>query len=79
MAIYKILEKEAFGPDEIKAMTTAYEDALKELRLADRTDPVTEIIAKAIIDIARTGEKDPEKIRERAISTLGVPRQTGTS
>jgi hypothetical protein len=46
MAIYRLLKNRAFGPDEIKVLTTAYEDALRALRLTNRADPATEIIAK---------------------------------
>ena len=73
MAIYRLLQNCAFGPDEIERMTTAYEDTLRVLGLADRADPVTEIIAKKIIEVAQTGERDPLRIRARAISELGIP------
>jgi hypothetical protein len=39
MAIYRMLQGAAFSPEGIKAMTTAYEDALQELKLTDRSDP----------------------------------------
>ena len=42
--------------------------------LADRTDPITEIIARKIIDVAQTGERDPLRIRARAIA-VGVARE----
>jgi hypothetical protein len=70
MAIYRLLKSRAFGPDEIKVLTTAYEDALRTLRLADRSDPATEIIAKKIIELAQHGERDPIRLRERAIQSL---------
>jgi len=69
----RLLQNCAFGPDDIGRMTTAYEDALRVLGLTDRTDPITEIIAKKIIDVAQTGERDPLRIRVRAIADLGVP------
>jgi hypothetical protein len=46
MAIYRLLKNHAFGPDEIKVLTAAYEAAL------------------------RTGERDPVRLRERAIRSL---------
>jgi hypothetical protein len=51
VAIYHLLQNSAFGPDEIGCMTTAYEDALRILGLANRTDPITEIVAKKIIEV----------------------------
>jgi len=43
---------------------------LRALRLADRADPVTEIIARKIIELAEQGERDPVRLRERAIQFL---------
>jgi hypothetical protein len=54
-------------------MQAAYEGALRALRLKDRTDPVTELIAKKIIEITRSGERDPPHICARAIKELGIP------
>lgn len=51
-------------------MTTAYEDALRVLGLIDRADPMTEILAKKIIEIAQTGERDPAQIRARAVAAI---------
>ena len=63
-----------FGPDEIKAMTAAYESALTDLGFTDREDPLTELIAKSIVNVTATGERDPERIKERALNALGVRR-----
>ena len=48
-------------------MTTAFEDALKALGVTDRKSPVVEILAKNIINIARRGERDPTRLREKAL------------
>jgi hypothetical protein len=70
MAIYRLLKNRAFGPDEIKVLTNAYEEALQALRLKDRADPATETIAKKIIELAQRGERDPVRLRERTIRCL---------
>jgi len=70
MVIYRLLQSEPFGPEEIACITIAYEDALRVLGLSDRTDPLTELVAKKIIEIAQTGERDPMQIRKRAIANL---------
>ena len=67
MAIYRLLKNLAFGPDDIKVLTAAYEEALRALGLKDRADPATEMIAKKIIELAQRGERDPVRLRERAI------------
>jgi hypothetical protein len=51
-------------------MKTAYEVALRELRLADRADPCTDIIARKIIECARTGERDPILLCELALKDI---------
>jgi hypothetical protein len=68
--IRPLLKNHAFGPDEIRVLTTAFEDTLRTLRLANRGDPVTEIIARKIIELAQQGERDPVQLRERAIDFL---------
>lgn len=72
MAIYRLIANGSFGPDEIKAMTAAYEAALVDLGLVDRDDPITEIVATAIVSITSTGERDPTIIKDRALNTLGA-------
>jgi hypothetical protein len=52
------------GPDEIKVLSSAFEEALRELRLVDRTDPATQLVAKRIIELAQQGERDPIRLRE---------------
>jgi hypothetical protein len=76
MAIYRLIANGSFGPDEIKVMTAAYEDALIDLRVANRDDPITELIAKAIVNVTATGERDPILVKERAINALGMRRPT---
>jgi len=73
MPIRKQAIEAAFEPDDVARLTSAYEAALNLLGLTDRTDPVTEIVAKKIIEIARTGERDPPKICARALKELGIP------
>ena len=70
MAMYRLLKNHGFGPDEIKVLTTAYEEVLRTLRLQNRTDPATEMIAKKILELAQCGERDPIRLREHAIRSL---------
>ena len=74
MAIYRLIANGSFGPDVIVAMSAAYEKALYDLQMSDRNDPFTELIAKAIVNVTATGERDPEQIKERALNALGVRR-----
>jgi len=45
---------------------------LVEISLVDRDDPLTEMLAKSILTISATGERDPKKIKERALRALGT-------
>jgi len=72
MAIYRLLQNLPMGPEEISRMTAAYEQTLRALHLDDRTDPLTEVIARKIIEIAQTGVKDPAQISQLAMKDLGV-------
>jgi hypothetical protein len=53
-------------------LTTAYEKTLHTIGLVDRNDPLAEMIAKKIIEIAQTGVRDPAKLSVLAIKELGV-------
>jgi hypothetical protein len=59
-------------PEEISRLTTAYEQALRGIGLVDRDDPLSEMVAKKVIKIARSGVRDPTDIAARAIEELGV-------
>ncbi len=72
MAIYRLIATGSFEPEEIEVMTAAYEAALVDLGLVDRDDPITELVARAILNIASRGERDPATIKKRALSALGI-------
>ena len=57
----------AFGSDDVRRMTEAFELALKETQLKDRADPLAEALAKHIISIMQTGEKDTARVSALAI------------
>ncbi len=70
MPIVPLLEREAFSPEDITVMTAAFEDTLAALQLVDRLDPLTEMVAKKIIECAQTGERDPVRLRDCALRLL---------
>jgi hypothetical protein len=67
LAIYRMLQGGAFDDRAVKAMGMAYEAALRELRLSDRNDPRTDVIARKIIACAQGGELDPARLCELAL------------
>lgn len=70
MAIYRLLQKKVFEPEDVRLMTTVYEDVLTAFGLIERTDPVTELIAKTVIEIVQTGERDPARLKDLTIKAL---------
>jgi hypothetical protein len=65
-------EQSAFGREDIRLMTAAYEECLRVLKLVDRADPVTELLAKYIIQVAQTGERDSSRICALTLERLGI-------
>ncbi len=70
MPIYRLLKGGAFAPDDIKVLSDAFEAALLELKLVDRSDPATELVAKRIIELAQRGERDPVRLREAGVQGI---------
>jgi hypothetical protein len=68
--IYRLLQNSAFQPDMIEVMTGAFEDACGELGLANRTDALRDLVARKIIEVAQTGERDRRRIAARAIEAI---------
>jgi hypothetical protein len=70
MPIYRLLQYGAFEPEHIKAMSVAYEQALVDLKLVGRTDPLTELIAQKVIEFAQRGERDPIRLLQRTVAEI---------
>jgi hypothetical protein len=61
---------DSFGPEDIAQMSAAFEAALGKLGLVDRSDPATIAVAKLIIEFAKVGERDPERLCGLALQQL---------
>jgi hypothetical protein len=59
-----------FDPDDIAILASAYEHALRELRLINREDPATLTVAHRIVDLAKQGERNPARLRDAAVRAL---------
>jgi hypothetical protein len=62
------------GPEEISRLTAAYEQALRTIGIVDRDDPLAELLARKIIEIAQTGVRKPSDISTLAIKEIGIPK-----
>jgi hypothetical protein len=66
MPINRLLVGSKLEPEEINRLNAAYTYALRSLSLVDRDDPLTEMLARKVIEIGAT-EADPAKISQIAI------------
>jgi hypothetical protein len=76
MPINRLLQDHAFGPEDIAVIVAAFEDALRALRLIDRTDPATEMVASKIIEFAKLGERDRARLRDLTVDAFSGHRPT---
>jgi hypothetical protein len=51
--IYRLLKREAFGPEDVALMGNVFEDLLQTLGLVDREDPVAALVAPKVIELAQ--------------------------
>jgi hypothetical protein len=72
MPIDRLVKEAAFDPEDVQAIVAAYEAALARLGLKDRSDPAAEMVARKIVEIARDGERDPERLSDRVVKSLQV-------
>jgi hypothetical protein len=71
MPIRRFLDGQPFDLDTIRLMGLAFETALASLGpTPDYADPVREVIAGKIIELAKAGERDPERVCDAALKDL---------
>ncbi len=70
MTIYRLLQNSPLGPDELSKLGAAYDRTLQALGLADRNDPMTELVARKVLAIHQTGVCDPVRLSKLAVEDL---------
>ena len=70
MPLHRLLENSAFEPEHVEAMSTAFEDICRELGLAQRDDPLRELVARQVIEFARRGEREPTKLKSQVMAAI---------
>ena len=68
--IVPFLKGQAFDSDAIRVMAVAFENVRITLGLKDRQDAATEIIAAKIIELAQTGERNPETLGRAVLKSF---------
>jgi hypothetical protein len=69
--VVPLFEKAEFDPETVNVLALAYEKARKSLHDKGQPALVQEVIAARIIAAAKTGERDPDRLCERALVGLG--------
>jgi hypothetical protein len=75
MPITRLLQNASFGPDEIRVLVRAFDEALRTLGV-DRSSLVAEALAKKIIKLAQQGERDPKRLRQHAVRSVSQSELT---
>jgi len=78
MPARKRIKDQLFELELIEAMRLAFQRACEALQLqgtSDASDALTEIVAAKIIELAKAGEVDPERLCSEVLSGLSEERQ----
>jgi hypothetical protein len=62
MPIRRYLDGHKFDAETIRVLGIAFEMARVAMRLADRGDLANQVLADKIIELAKAGERDPERL-----------------
>jgi hypothetical protein len=68
MPITPFLDGEHFNPETKRVMSVAFELARAALRASDGSDPALPLIAQKIIELAKGGEQNPDRLCEQALT-----------
>jgi hypothetical protein len=73
MPITSYLDGHQFDPETRRIIGVAFEMTRAALRVSNQDDLAPEIIAKIIIEFARAGERDPERLCDQTLANLRAP------
>jgi hypothetical protein len=68
--ITPFLRGQAFDPELIESMGAAFSKTCDTLGLAERSDPITTLVAEKIIELAERGLRNPTAMHLMAIDEL---------
>ena len=77
MAIRSFLHGAVFEPDDIQAMSAAFDDVCKTLNLPKTERHAREVIAMRIIEWTRRGERNPTELRDKVFREANAAKGLG--
>jgi hypothetical protein len=54
-------------------LVIVFDDVLETLGLLDRTDPVTTLVAQKVIEVAKSGVRDPIRLKRLTLEAFQQP------
>lgn len=69
--VIPFLRDVSFDPDTTHIMGKAFDGACKRLQGIGQSDLVKSVIAKRIVEVAKTGERDANRLCDLALEALG--------
>ncbi len=72
MPIRQYLQGHRFDAETVRLLGVAFEMAIESLRNRGVDEQPREVIARAIIDLAKAGERDPERLCELALEACSL-------
>ena len=73
MPLRRLLQGATFSPEEIQAMSEAYEAVRKKLHDRGQPDLVNEIIAKRIVEVGKAKALNATEMANRVLKSFGLP------
>lgn len=74
MPITPFINGHRFDPETSRILGVAFEQVCIALRIGDCDDHVKQAIASKIIGLAKTGERNPDLLCERALKDIRQPQ-----
>jgi len=76
MPIYELLKTQgSFEPEEVAMLGRVFEEVLQTLGLVDRQDLATEMVAKKLIELAKAGVRDPDRLKALTVQAFTQQQQ----
>ena len=72
MILRFLKDEAAFDPNDVRAMSMAFDEACKVLHISEAETRAREVVAARIVELARRGERSPLLLRDRVLKDVGI-------
>lgn len=71
MPINRLLKDSKLAPEDVERLNQAFTFALRSLCLVDRNDPITEMVARKVMEVG-ANVRDPKEIAAVVVNKIGA-------